>query len=169
MIPLITPKTYELAQQGINNPLLYSQKHFLFETKYDGVRAMLIVENFHISKILNRKGLEITNKFPHLLKQKLIFQNAVLDCEICVFDDLGKSRLDLVMTKEYWSEAKAIVFDILSYNGKDIRRTYLTDRRFRLKRLLLREAKHNFFMSEQKTTYTYQKLIIISKMLRKTP
>lgn len=157
-MPLITPKTYELAKQGINNPSLYSKNHFIFETKYDGIRAMLIVENFRISKILNRRGLDITDKFPHFKKNKFIFEEAVFDCEICVFDDLGKSRLDLIQTKEYWKDAKAILFDVLyiktKYKGKrnghggDLRRKYLTTRREILEQLELNVANHNFFINE---------------------
>jgi len=138
---LLNTTSFELANKKELNPSFA----YFFDTKYDGTRNFVVVNNYKITSLSTRRNIDNLDKFPHLKEIKMPFKEGILDCEIVVFDELGRTRLDLIMRKENWSNAKIIIFDIISLDGEDLRRLPQHIRRNHLENFGIREAKHTFF------------------------
>ncbi|MFT6972046.1 MAG: DNA ligase-1 [Roseivirga sp.] len=109
------------------------------EWKWDGIRGQLIVRNSEI--FLWSRGEElITDKFPELKPlSKLIEEGTVLDGEILPFQNgqplpfsllqtrIGRKNLTASLLKK--TPIHFMVYDILEYQGNDIREWPLVDRR----------------------------------------
>ncbi len=90
---------------SILHPMLLSEafspfdhKDYLFEVKYDGIRAILFVSPTTI-RIESRKGVDLTSKFPELKRIKeLVKEEVILDGEIIALQD-GKPNFKKVMER----------------------------------------------------------------------
>jgi ATP-dependent DNA ligase len=99
------------------------------ERKYDGTRNLFFFKKGVLVKILNRRGLENLNKYPQLLSLKLNEEfDYVFDGEICYFDEIGVSRLNLSQRKINWKSCVAVLFDVLVYENVDVRNQTLKQR-----------------------------------------
>lgn len=107
----------------------FNDKDYLFEIKFDGIRALIFIDND--IKIKSRYGLDITNLFPELkIIKNITNKKVILDGEIIIFDNDKVSfsklqqRIHLKNKKtiEYLSKTNPvvfIVFDIL-YEDKSL-------------------------------------------------
>jgi len=129
---VITSNSFELAKKDNLNP----SSSYIYELKYDGTRNFAIIENHRITKLLNRNSIDNLDLYPHLKDINIPFKNAILDAELCVFDEMGKSNLNLVRTQKYFKDAVLIAFDILEVDGRDLRREALLVRRELLEKAL---------------------------------
>lgn len=118
----------------------FSDPDWIYEMKWDGYRAIAEVNNSKV-KLYSRNGNTFDASYPvivDVLKQLKI--NAVLDGEIVVIDENGRS--DFQKLQFYQSDSNVHleyrVFDVLSINGKDLTRLPLTERKEKLRRLLKR-------------------------------
>lgn len=126
-------KTAPIAQEG-----------WLYELKLDGYRLIAGVDNGKV--VLNtRRGAEATKWFPEIVESlsKLGGGPHVMDGEVCVLDDIGRSdfsRLQDRARRRCWYEGcDAVVFcafDMLALDGKSIIGARLEDRKAALKQLL---------------------------------
>ncbi len=101
------------------------RKDMLFEPKLDGIRALCKVTSS--LKFISRNGIDITKKYPEFqFRDDIAADTALLDGEIVVFDE------NMVPRFELWQqgyEALYVVFDILRYNGKNLTKVPLIERK----------------------------------------
>ncbi len=115
----------------------FDQKGWLFETKWDGYRA-LAHKNGQVQ--LKSRGQKSFNaRFPTIVVElKKLRMKCVLDGEIVIFDEKKHSNFQLL--QNYQTTRKGTpyyyVFDILSLGGKSLTRLPLIDRKKILKKLL---------------------------------
>lgn len=112
-----------LATIGSTDDL--DQDGLIYEPKLDGIRALCKVNQG--LKFISRNGNDITKDYPEFqFREAINATSALLDGEIVVFDEQGNVRFEL------WQqgyEATYVVFDILNYNGKDLCRLPLGERK----------------------------------------
>ncbi|HEV3482515.1 MAG TPA: DNA ligase D [Candidatus Acidoferrales bacterium] len=130
-----------LADKPFSNP------DWLFEIKWDGERAVSFVRDGEV-ELRSRSGREITQEYPELkeLPRRLNARKAILDGEVVVLDEAGRSdfmriqqrfgvlnpsvRLQQTVPVTYYA------FDLLYYDGYDLRNVALETRKELLRSLL---------------------------------
>jgi bifunctional non-homologous end joining protein LigD len=128
-----------------NHP--FSDPHWLFEIKWDGVRALARIENRNLT-LLSRTGADITKRYPDLssLPNALAAREAILDGEIVALDARGHSSFERLQERMHVrapSEhlvthipAVYFVFDLLYCDGYDLRKSSLLERKQLLNRVM---------------------------------
>lgn len=124
---------------------------WVHEIKYDGYRLMAFVSDKKII-LRTRGGKDWTHKFEPLAKAiaTLHVENAVLDLEACVLDQNGRTDFGALQAALSNDEAEKIegwIFDLLHFNGEDLRKEPLIDRKELLEKFL-RKAKGPIHYSE---------------------
>jgi DNA ligase D-like protein (predicted ligase)/DNA ligase D-like protein (predicted 3'-phosphoesterase) len=120
----------------------FSSKDWLFEVKWDGVRAVSYIDSKLSIRTRNQK--ELLNKFPELSELNGLAKNVVLDGEIIVMKDgrpdfqtlLERNQMTLERDIEYTSKkfpATYVVFDILKKDGEELFDLPLVERKKILK------------------------------------
>lgn len=115
--------------------------HWLYEIKWDGVRALCLIKDGKL-EIQTRRGNRCEKQYPELsdLPRHLNAKAAWLDGEICVLDENGRSRFELIQPRIGASAIAAprlaetspvtlFLFDILYVDGYDVRGVALEDRK----------------------------------------
>lgn len=137
----ITPQLATLAED------LPTGRDWLFEIKWDGIRCLSYLRRGELN-LVSRNGTSLTEQFPELKEaaRSLHAEEAVLDGEIVVFDERGRSDFQalqprIMSTKggSASSQAVLILFDLLYFDGYDLRSTPLEDR-IRLLSTLVEES-----------------------------
>jgi len=117
----------------------FDDPDWVFETKWDGFRAMAKVAPGHAS-LYSRNLIDISKKYPAICQAlAAIEQEAVLDGELVALDAHGRSRFQLLQNAER-EPARLLycVFDLLYLDGKDLRGRPLLERKAALERILPR-------------------------------
>lgn len=116
------------------------KKNYLHEIKLDGYRiqAHLSLENVFL---YSRNGLNWTKKFRKLKAEleKLKLEGSILDGEVVSLDENGKSQFHLLqrtLRGEIKTELHYFVFDLLFYQGQDLRELPLWERKQKLHEIL---------------------------------
>jgi bifunctional non-homologous end joining protein LigD len=116
----------------------FSDNDWIYEIKWDGYRAIAEI-NYNEVELYSRNNLSFNNHFDTIRKalQKLGIQ-AVLDGEIVALDEHGVARFELIQNYKGTGKGNIIyyVFDILYYNGNDLRDLPLLKRKEILKKVL---------------------------------
>ncbi len=126
------------------NPMLLTTKEnpfdsndYLFEVKWDGYRCLTFVDDKKII-LQSRNKNDLSNYFPELndINKYIKTENAIFDGEICYLDKTGKpvfSKLQGRLRSNNKSgvkyPVKLILWDLLSYNKKDIYSQPLIERK----------------------------------------
>lgn len=118
----------------------FDHKDYIFEPKADGFRLIYSYINGE-TKLYTRHGNEVTHRFPEL-HDSPFDKDIILDGELVVIDpQTGIVDFELCMTRFSSSTERTIqsslvelpgvyvVFDILHYNGKDLRPLPLLERK----------------------------------------
>jgi len=125
----------------------FSNPNWLFEIKWDGVRALAWIDN-GVLTIRARSGAEITARYPELasLPAAIAARQALLDGEIAALDAQGRSDFGLLQERMHVRvPAETLIsrvpviffaFDLLHCDGHDLRRSPLIERKQLLQRLL---------------------------------
>ena len=111
---------------------------WIHEVKHDGYRTVLIIER-HKARAYTRNGFDWTDRYSGIVKAaKLDCRSAIIDGEVIVQDERGVSDFDALKSAIRWSPQSPIfcAFDLLHFNGKDLRDQPLLQRRAKLKELL---------------------------------
>jgi len=97
-----------------------------FEVKYDGYRALAGLSAGAVA-LISRNRLDFGARFPALTRAlgSLRVGEAVLDGEIVAIDGAGRSRFELIGST---APHRYVVFDVLWWEGRDVRRLALEDR-----------------------------------------
>jgi bifunctional non-homologous end joining protein LigD len=130
-LPKIEPMTLLQRAHPFDDP------NWLFEVKFDGLRALAYVHGDDCSLIVHSPAA-IQPRFEELarvLPGDLNVKNAILDGELAVLDRVGKAQFgDLVSGR---GEVLFAAFDLLWVNGRDLREVPLVERkellRFRIR------------------------------------
>lgn len=120
----------------------FNREGWIFELKYDGYRAVSHVHDDGSVQILSRNRKKLNNDYKLILEElKKINENVILDGEIVVMDDQGRSDFQLIQNykKQKKGNLAYYIFDITYFNGKDLSKAPLTDRKYILNNLLLKE------------------------------
>ncbi len=135
-------KYQPMLAEPSDNP--FSDPGWLFEVKWDGLRAIAYVGE--TLRIMSRNDHDLTRSFPELEELRELAHNVILDGEIITmrngkpsFQTVAK-RIQAVKLKDIESGAREtpctyIVFDILENNGET-----LTERPLYERKSILREA-----------------------------
>src|SRR6266704_5876562 len=125
----------------------FSDPNWLFEIKWDGVRAQARIENGTLA-LRSRTGADITKRYPELasLPQALTAHQAIVDGEIVALDARGHSNFERlqermhvrVPSENLVSQIPVVylAFDLLYCDGYDLREAPLLERQQLLQRLL---------------------------------
>lgn len=136
---LPTPDQFELELARLHERAPQGED-WLHEVKYDGYR-MLAWRRGRELQLLSRNRLDWTEKLPVIADAILGLdcRSCVLDGELVVFDEHGRSRFDLLQKQFNLAQAQTVryaVFDLLALNGDDLRDAPLLERKAALSRLL---------------------------------
>jgi len=127
----------------------FSHRDWIFELKWDGFRLVAAQEGARV-RLSYRKGNEATTLFPEITKaiQALPYRGLVLDGEVVVCDDEGRAIFQRLQRRAQITRAADVaraalvypatyyVFDLLAFEGLDLRALPLTTRKAALRRLL---------------------------------
>lgn len=116
----------------------FDDENWLFEVKWDGFRAIAEVDRNHVElysrsfQSFNRQFSPIVDSLKHLSLQ------AVLDGEIVILDKKGRSSFQSLQNFQNTGKGdlRYYVFDLLYYNGEDLRNVPLIQRKQLLKKIL---------------------------------
>jgi DNA ligase D-like protein (predicted ligase)/DNA ligase D-like protein (predicted 3'-phosphoesterase) len=142
----------------------FNSKDWIFEVKWDGIRAISYVDGEITVKSRNEKDL--TDNFPELQELKDLTTSAVLDGEIVMMTE-GRADFQALMERSKnapfrdasyaarESPATYVVFDILEKDGKPLIDLPLIERK-RILKESLKESKHvilSLFVEEKGEAY----------------
>ncbi|RWX30663.1 ATP-dependent DNA ligase [Rhizobium leguminosarum] len=130
---------------------------WVYEIKWDGYRLSVHVEPTRI-RILTRGGHDWTDRFPAIKQAALWLPvgTAILDGEAVVLDEQGRSDFGLLQQslggrggKKSSSDAIFMAFDLLYFDGHDLRNSELDMRRHLLEDLVPAGELGDIRLSEQ--------------------
>src|SRR6267154_2596739 len=125
----------------------FSDPNWIFEIKWDGVRALARIENGDLA-LRSRNAIDITKRYPELasLPDALAARQAILDGEIVALDAQGHSSFERLQDRMHvrapsenlvaQMPAVFFAFDLLYCDGYDLRDAPLLERKQLLQRLL---------------------------------
>jgi bifunctional non-homologous end joining protein LigD len=141
MPPHVEPMLATLGEHAFSDP------NWLFEIKWDGVRALARIEDSALT-LRSRNGADITKRYPELavLPQAFAASQAIVDGEIVALDERGLSsferlqeRMHVRAPSEHLVSQTPVVyfaFDLLYCDGYDLRKAPLLERKQLLQRLV---------------------------------
>jgi bifunctional non-homologous end joining protein LigD len=133
----------------------FSGPDWLFEIKWDGIRTLAWVRDGE-SRMWSRSNREITGEYPELanLARSVQAREAWLDGEIVVLDETGRSDFQKIQMRfsvqkpsaQLIAQAPAVyyIFDVLYFDGYDLRRAPLFVRKNLLRQILREDARVRF-------------------------
>jgi bifunctional non-homologous end joining protein LigD len=116
--------------------LPFDNPDFIFEIKWDGFRALAIIEHGP-TQLVSRNGHRFGSfaDLEKLISTGMPDRRAVIDGEICSLDKHGRPQFrNLLLHRGNYPCFMA--FDLLMHDGKNCRRESLLDRKLELRRLL---------------------------------
>jgi bifunctional non-homologous end joining protein LigD len=125
----------------------FSHGDWLFELKWDGMRALAWIDRGRL-RIESRAGRDATSQYPELgvLPRCLSAEQAILDGELVVLDELGRSDFELMQSRMNVARPSPAqvaaapvtfyLFDVLYCDGYDLRPATLLERKRLLKKIL---------------------------------
>ncbi len=138
----IKPMKADTGQKAFDHP------EWIFEPKLDGIRAHAVIQGKQV-KIITRNGNDQTSQFPEVVKH-LGQQNGhmILDGEIVAFEN-GQPGFTAMMKRFHLKDASSLAqadriqpcvffaFDLLHFEGENLRALPLLERKARLKAALM--------------------------------
>jgi bifunctional non-homologous end joining protein LigD len=140
----IRPMLANITEKPFDDP------NWLFEIKWDGYRAVSFLENGAV-RLVSRNQNDLTPRYPELreLPKFVKAQTAILDGEVVVLDEQGRSSFSLMQQRTgIRAHGRQVApqrdlpilyyaFDVIYLDGYDLRRVNLEDRKRVLKEILL--------------------------------
>ncbi len=139
----IQPMLASVGEEPFDDP------NWLFEIKWDGYRAVAFIENGGV-RLVSRNHNDLTSRYPELrdLPKFVKAKTAILDGEVVVLDDQGRSSFSLMQQRtglrahgrqtapRHDLPILYYAFDLLYLDGYDLRRVGLDDRKRALREIL---------------------------------
>jgi len=116
----------------------FNRSDWLFEIKWDGYRAIAEVGPRGV-ELYSRSQISFNAAYPAIVKSlRQLDRRAILDGEIVVLDDRGRSRFQLLQKYRKHGTGTLVyyVFDLLEVDGRDLRNEPLHFRQQELKSLI---------------------------------
>ena len=121
---------------------LPTRGNWLYELKLDGYRA-LVMKKRGVTTLFSRRSNVLNVRFPGLAKAfDFLPDDSIIDGEVVALDDEGRPSFSVL--QNYGPRVKSIyfyAFDLLVYQGKDVRGLPLSDRRALLEQNVLKEMR----------------------------
>jgi bifunctional non-homologous end joining protein LigD len=118
-----------------------SGEAWLHEIKHDGFRVMARKDGTRV-KLYSRPGNDLTKRFPHIVDalSRLRSRSCIIDGEAVACDGNGVACFELI--RRWHTDASVFMwaFDLIEFNGDDLRRAPLVVRKATLASLLTRAA-----------------------------
>jgi bifunctional non-homologous end joining protein LigD len=116
-------------------PRPFNHPEYLFELKYDGFRALAVVE-YGRCTLFSRNGHPFASlgDLATRIGDALMPRTVVMDGEIVCLDERGHCRFNDLLFRR--AEPCFVAFDVLHAGGKDLRREQLLDRKQELRRIV---------------------------------
>jgi bifunctional non-homologous end joining protein LigD len=112
---------------------------WIHEIKYDGYRTLLIIDRGQV-RAFTRNGNDWTRAYRRVVEAcaKLACETALIDGEMVVQDEHGITDFYALRSAIYTAPHRLVLFafDLLHFNGQDLRVHSLMERRVLLKRLI---------------------------------
>jgi bifunctional non-homologous end joining protein LigD len=126
----LQPMQAELGEAAFNHA------DWVWEPKLDGYRALAFIDAKGV-QLRSRRGLDLAADFPRLAAElgKQAVQRMVLDGEIVAFDANGKPSFNALQNRT--QQTVFYCFDLLNFEGIDLRKLPYGDRRRYLAQCLL--------------------------------
>ena len=142
---------------------LPSGKHWIYELKLDGYRA-LVMKKRRAIKIFSRRGNNLNSMFAPIVGAfSFLPDDLIIDGEVVVLDEEGKPSFSALQHSQFTPESLHFyVFDLLAYEGRDLRKLPLADRRRLLEDHALQDMRDPVRLSEVFET-TPKQLIAAAK------
>jgi bifunctional non-homologous end joining protein LigD len=130
----------------------FSDPNWLFEIKWDGVRALAWIEDAKLT-LRARSGSDITSHYPELrgVREAFSGRQAIIDGEIATLDERGHSDFEKLQERMHVRNPSQTLisqypvvyfaFDLLYCDGYDLRGVPLLERKRLLERLLHRSER----------------------------
>jgi bifunctional non-homologous end joining protein LigD len=137
---------------------------WVYEIKWDGYRAMAFMHGGR-SELRSRNNKSFNDKFYPVYASLLEWGiNAIVDGEIAVLNEKGISDFGALQNWRSEADGELIyyVFDILWYAGKDLTQLPLSERKFILKNIMLKQEMIRFSESFEEPG---QKLLGMAKQM----
>jgi DNA ligase-1 len=146
------------------------------EKKLDGIRGQIIVRNEELF-VWSRGEELLTDKFPEFNSLQTSLPNGtVLDGEVIPWKDGNPLAFQVMQTRigrknispKYLKEAPLVMvcFDILEYEGQDLRQKPLTERRAILEEVIANHGEENLLLSEAMDFKTWEDVAEFRKNAR---
>lgn len=118
---------------------LPSGKDWIYELKLDGYRA-LVMKKRGVVTVFSRRGNNLNTKFSPIVRAfTFLADETIIDGELVVLDEQGKPAFSALQHSQFTPDALHFyVFDLLAYEGRDLRKVSLADRRVLLEGRALR-------------------------------
>lgn len=132
----------------------FDDPDWLFEIKWDGVRAIATVAKDGSPTVISRTGKDLLAQFPELedLRGSLLRLPVIVDGEIVAIDENGRSSFQLLQQRLNRRSPDArlmkavpimyAIFDLLYRDGKDLRPLPLLERKALLEKALRKNPRH---------------------------
>jgi len=135
-----------MLAQAVDEP--FDDPDWAFEIKWDGYRCLAMVDSDG-TELRSRSGRDITASYPRLgdLRRAVDVQEAVLDGEIVVLDDAGRSVFQDLQSGR--GQVTLVVFDLLHVDGTWIMDRPWSERRERLRAVLGDEPTAPLLLSDE--------------------
>lgn len=103
---------------------------WLYELKLDGYRTLVVKKRGEVT-LFSRRGNNLNGRFPTIAGAfSFLSDDAMLDGELVVLDEDGKPSFSALQNSRFTPDALYFyVFDLLAYQGKDLRKLLLLERR----------------------------------------
>jgi bifunctional non-homologous end joining protein LigD len=118
---------------------LPSGKNWIYELKLDGYRAVVMKKRGAVT-IFSRRGNNLNTKFSPLVRAfSFLPEETIVDGELVVLDVQGKPSFSALQHSQFTpASLHFYVFDLIVFEGRDLRKLALADRRVLLEGKLLR-------------------------------
>ena len=130
---VVQPMLPTLSKAPFSNP------DWIFEPKWDGYRAICLVENGRV-RFASKNRKSVTQRFPELqrIRKSIKADTAILDGEIVALDRKGVPCFAGLRSGKVANECSIVfyAFDLLNLNGDDLSQKPVVERKAILKRIL---------------------------------
>jgi bifunctional non-homologous end joining protein LigD len=139
LVPTGEPRPLPVSLQPMQAELgeaPFNHADWVWEPKLDGYRALAFIDAKGV-QLRSRRGLDLAADFPRLAAElgKQAVQRMVLDGEIVAFDADGKPSFNALQNRT--QQTVFYCFDLLNFEGIDLRKLPYGDRRRYLAQCLL--------------------------------
>lgn len=145
-----TPAVFIKPMLASTKEKAFDDADWIFENKYDGYRAVSVINPSDV-QLYSRNKLSFNSNFKPIAEElQKIDHIAVLDGEIVVEDENGKANFQLLQNylKTGLGTLKYYVFDLINLDGNTITQLSLLERKELLKLLFNKYDFTNVFYSE---------------------